>query len=113
MVKVYTNPAGYLLSAFSAQGTGSAFDCRAMRDYGYLWYQMSGQSGVFAVQASHDLTAWHAIQAFTATATETGTAQLIGHFPYVRASAGPMYTGTGGALSATATLWLPYSPGLQ
>jgi len=24
-----------------------------------------------------------------------------------------MYTGTGGALSATATLWLHYSPGLQ
>lgn len=110
---VHTHPAGYLLSAYSAQGTGSARDCRHCADYGYLWYQMSGQSGVFTLQASHDAAIWQNVITLTATATQTGTAQIVGYYPYVRASAGPMYTGTGGALSATATLWLAYSPGLK
>lgn len=110
---VHTQPAGFLLSGFSAQGTGSAWDCRHCPDYGYLWYQMSGQSGVFTLQASHDLTAWHDVLKLTATATQTGTAQIVGYYPYLRASAGPMYTGTGGALSATAALWMALTMGVK
>jgi hypothetical protein len=110
---VHTHNAGYLLSAFSAQGTGAPVDTRHCADYGFLWYQMSGQSGVFTLQASHNLTAWHDVIKLTATATQTGTAQIVGYFPYIRGSAGPMYTGTGGQTSATAALWMAYSPGVK
>lgn len=109
---VLNNPAGYLVSAVQAQRTGSALDCRHCGGGAYLWYQASGQSAVFNIEVSHDLTAWMVLDTLTATATQTGTAQYIGVLPYVRANITKAYTGTGGATSGTAMLWAHWSPGL-
>ena len=54
---VHTTRHKYLLSAASAQGAGARADTRASKDYGYAFYQCSGASAVFQLQASHDLTA--------------------------------------------------------
>ncbi len=66
---VRNNPAGYIASAQAAQGTGNqtALDCRATRNYGYLFYKASGESAIFNVEASHDLTAWMVIATYTAS----------------------------------------------
>ncbi len=111
-MSVFTQHDVYFFSAYQGQITSSAIDTRACKDYGYLWYQVSGQSAVFTVDASHNLTAWHEVLRRTATATETGTAQLQGYYPYMRAQIAKAYTGTGGATSATATVWLHYTPGV-
>lgn len=109
---LFTQHDGYLFSATKAQITSSAQDTRACKDYGFLWYQVSGQSAIFNLEASHDLTAWHIILQRTATATETGSAQIQGYYPFIRGQIAKAYTGTGGALSATATVWMHYTPGV-
>lgn len=102
----------WLLSAISAEGASSAMDCRLSRNYGYLYYQASGQSAIFDVHASHNGSAWLTALTVTATANFTGTAQIAAFYPYVRVNARKMFTGTGGDTSATATLWVHYSPGI-
>jgi len=103
----------YLFSAQQTQGTGSAMDARAVEDYGYLWFQCSAASARFTLQASHDNAIWMPVYSEMLTATQTGTAQLAGHFPYLRCSAGPIYSGTGGASNFTGTLWVHYAPGIK
>jgi len=106
---IYSDPACFLLSGASAGGPGpTAIDGRAVKPYGYLFYQASAQSGVFSVQASHDRTAWLTVATYTATATQTGTAQLSGHYPYLRATVDALYSGAG----KTGMLWAYYAPGL-
>lgn len=103
------NPADYLLSAVSAEGAGpTALDCRATMNHAYLFYQAAGHSGIFTLQGSHDNTAWMNIATYTATATQSGTAQIAGFYPYVRATVNELYSAAGG----TGTLYVHYSPGL-
>lgn len=98
----------YLASAVQANGAVStAQDCRRTQDYGYLFYVASGQSALWQLQASHNTTAWLPVQTFTATATETGTAQLMGFYPYLRVNVLSAFSGGG----ATGTLWVFYQPG--
>jgi len=110
---VHTNRAAFLFSAYQAQGTSTALDTRTNAPYGLLWYQCSGQSAIFRMQLSHDNASWFTFLTLTATATMTATAQISGTYcPYIRASAGPVYTGTGGATSGTGTLWVHFTPGI-
>jgi len=113
MTQIHAHRAAFLLSAVSSQITGSAIDTRGCADYGFLWYQASGESGIFDVQASHNLTAWHTINTWTATATQTGTAQLVGFYPYMRAQAVKIYTATGAGGTATGVLWAHFTPGIE
>ncbi len=110
MAFVRNNPAAYIASAQAAQGTGNKtpLDCRATMNYGYLWYQASGHSAIFNIEASHDLTAWMVVATYTATATQTGTAQLAGFYPYIRANVVEVYSAAGGS----GVLWAFYAPGL-
>lgn len=110
MAFVRNNPAGYLAQAQAAEGTGNrpALDCRATQNYGYLFYKASGHSAIFNIEASHDLTAWMVVATYTATATQTGTAQLAGYFPYMRANLVEVYSAAGGS----GVLWAFYAPGL-
>lgn len=103
---VLNNPAGFLLSG---QGTGvsafgAAMDTRAMRNYGYLEYASYSPSAILILQASKDGAAWMNVQTVTATPS-TGTAQVAGYFPYVRAA----YS-TGYSVSASANMF--YAPGI-
>jgi len=104
--------AGYLFSGQRAQGTGSALDCRVAANYAHLVYYASGQSAIFNIEASHDATGWMIDSTITATATQSGTAQITKYYPYVRANLVKSYTGTGGDTSGTAMVWIFYSPGL-
>lgn len=113
MAGVMNNPAGYLVSGVSAQGTGSGFNTRATLNFGYLFYQCSGAGGaagsaVFQLEASHDSTIWLVDSVYTATATMTATAQVDKFFPYIRANVTKVYSGAGG----TGQVWVHYSPGL-
>lgn len=110
---VHTNPAGYLFSATVAEGTGAAVDCRHCADYGYLWYVTSAQSAIFNVEASFNTTAWNIVSTYTAVSAVTATAQIVGYYPYVRGNISKLYSGTGGDSSATARVWLHWSPGLK
>lgn len=78
---------GYLLSGVSANRTGSALDLRAAPHVGYLYYANDGgQSAIFGLQASHDLTAWMTINSLTALNSAAGTGQFsAGYYPYLRA----------------------------
>lgn len=109
---VITNPAGYLFSGQRVQSTGAAMDIRHCKNYGLLMYWASGQSAIFNLEGSPDTTAWMIDSTYTATATQTGTAQISKFYPYVRGNLVKSYTGTGGATSGTAMLWMHYSPGL-
>lgn len=109
---VHTQPEGKFFTGYQGQITSSAIDTRACKDYGYWQYQVSGQSAVLTLEASPDLTGWLEVMRRTATATETGTAQVVGYFPYMRSQIVKAYTGTGGATSGTATVWSNYTPGI-
>ena len=106
---LHVNPAGYLLSAVSAEDTGAAMDCRACANYGYLYYQASGQSAIFNVEASHDGDSWMTVATYTATATQEGTAQYAAYYPYVRGNVAELYSGAG----KTGVIWAYYAPGLK
>lgn len=101
---------GYLLSGISANGTGSALDLRAAPTHGYLYYtNQGGQSAIFGLQASHDLTAWMNINSLTATNSATGTGQFsAGYYPYIRAVC-TAYSGAG----HTGILSVYYAAGME
>lgn len=110
-----TNPANFLLSGVTANGTGSAtgripnanvLDCRA--GWGaYLHYECAGNSAIFDVQASYDIArGWQTIATYTATATQTGTANHSAIYPFVRAVARSIYSAAGGS----AQLWVFWHP---
>jgi hypothetical protein len=104
---------GYLSSAQSAEGTGGAIlPLRNAANYGYLWYQASGTSALFELQASHDSTGWMVVGTYTASGNGTGTAQVAGLYPYLRTNATKVYTATAAA-TATATLWVHFTPGTK
>lgn len=106
---VLYNPNGYLSSAQSAEGTGRyVMDARHCKNFGYLFYQAAGHSAIFSLQASHDQTAWLTIATYTATATQTGTAQIAGFYPYIRSTVTECYSAAGG----TGTLDVFYAPGI-
>lgn len=107
------NPAGYLVSAVSAQTTGAPMDTRNAWNFGYLLYIGSGNGGaagssVFNFEVSHDSTGWMVDSTYTATATQTGSATLSKFFPYVRANVTKTYSGGGGS----GCVWVHYSPGV-
>jgi len=100
------NPNAYLASGLAEEITGSAHDMRHVLNHGYLWFQASGHSAIFNFEASHDTTGWLPIATYTATATQTGTAQVAGFFPYVRANVVEVYSAAGGS----GNLWVHWSP---
>lgn len=109
------DPNTFLVSGISAQVTGAMIDTRAAKNYGYLVYTCSGtgaESAIFSLQASHNVTGWMTVATYTATATQTGTAQIAGYFPYMRVNISKVYSGTGGADNGKGTLWVHYSPGM-
>ena len=97
---------GYLFSAHSAIVTGSGFDLRAAADRGYLFYVASGESAIFNLEVSHDATAWMIHTRATATATQTGTAQITGVFPYLRGNLTQVYSGS----NKTGVVWAHWTP---
>lgn len=109
MPGVYSPLGGQLLSAHSAQITGSAFDTRMAADRGYLFFKASGESAIFNFEASHDAAQWVIQQRVTATATQTGALQLTGYFPYVRANLTQVYSAAGGS----GVVWVHWTPGLR
>jgi hypothetical protein len=108
---VLTNPGDRpFISAVSAEGPGQlVLDCRASENHAMLFFKASGQSAVFTVQASHDTVSWMPIATYTATATQSATAQYAGYYPYVRGVVDHVYSGAG----ATGTIWATYAPGLK
>ena len=102
-------PPGYMFSAQAAVGTSEVFNCTATQPQGRLWWQSSGESAVFNFQASHDGSVWGVVETYTATATQTGTANLTGYYPYVRAVVTWVTTRTA-VTTATGTLWVYWSP---
>lgn len=99
----------YLVSGVSAQTVGDVLDCRTCLNYAYLYYQAAGESAIFTLQASHDASAWLPVATYTATATQSASAQLAAFYPYVRATVGKLYSGGGN----TGVLSVYYAPGLQ
>jgi len=119
MAYILTDRAAWLFTGITGQGTGSAVDTRACRDYGYLFYAIgkagsgTGASAILNFQVGNSETGdWMTQYTWTATATETGTAQFQGYFPFVRMSAGTMWTASGAAGTGTAVLNVHYMPGL-
>lgn len=106
---IYTQREGYLISGRSANTLGSALDLRACPPIGYLYYFCSAASAIFGLEASHDRTAWVAINSITAAADTTGTAQYsAGYYPYLRAVS-TAYSGS----NTTAQLWVYYAAGIH
>ena len=109
------SPGDYLLSGVTTVITGAAMDCRRGTNYGALFYQCSasgggaGGSAVFNLEASWDTTAWMIDSVYTATATQSGSAQVNRFFPYMRGNVVTSYAGAGG----TGQLWVVYHPGLK
>jgi hypothetical protein len=101
--------ANFLLSGISAEGTGSALDTRNAANYAYMVYMASGHSGIFNLEVSHDKTGWMIASTHTATATQTGTAQIAAFYPYVRANVVELYSAAGG----TGILYAHYTPGVR
>lgn len=100
---------GYSLSGVTGKSTGSAIDCRACRNYGYLVYSGAGASGIFNLEASHDLTAWMVDSTYTATTgVGWGSAQISKYYPYVRANLTTAYSGAAGSASPL----IFYAPGI-
>ena len=102
-------PPGYLASSMITEGAGQTMDCRHALNHGLLTYQASGQSAIFEFQESNIDSGWMTVATYTATATQTGTAQLAGFFPYVRCNVTELYTATA-TTTATAHLWVHWSP---
>jgi len=103
-------PPGYLLRLVSATGAGESFDCTAARSEGLLGWSCSAASAIFSVQVSHDDNTWGTIETYTASATQTGSAQLTGYYPYVRANVLYVNAATAVSGSATATLSVYWAP---
>ena len=102
-------PPGYLVSSRTWTGVGESFDCTASQDRGMLWWCASGESAIFNFEASHNESVWGIVLRVTASATQTGTAQLTGYFPYVRANVTWRNIRTE-PTTATANLWVYWSP---
>ena len=97
----------WLFSAKAANGTGSARNTKHTLTVGYLTYWAAGNSAIFNLEASHNSTGWMVHSTYTATGGSfTGTAQITGYFPYVRANAVGIYSAAGGS----AQLYVNYQP---
>ena len=82
----YKKPPGYLFNKASAISVGQALDCREVLNHGLLTYKASAESAIFNLEMSHDDADWMVVSTYTATATQTGSAQVAGFFPYIRAN---------------------------
>jgi hypothetical protein len=115
---VLTWRAGYLASAVSGNNTGAALDLRAAQAFGQLRWECgklgsgTGASAIFTIQESIDGERYNNVATYTATATETGTAQYVGYYPYLRAVVGPVYTATGALGTGTANMYIFYAAGI-
>src|SRR3990167_5963316 len=112
MTVLITKPT-FLLSGYSAQGTGSALDIHRFKNYGYLLYMGSaigggsgGVSSIIRLEGSHDGAGWMVDSTYTATATQTGTAQISKFYPYIRGNVLSLYSAGGG--SGTGVVWMHY-----
>ena len=103
-------PPGYIVSGRSAEGVSESFDCTATVDRGRLWWLSSAQSAVFSLEASHDESVWGVVETYTATAQQSGSAQWTGYYPYVRCNVNKLSSATAGGATATAVLWVYWSP---
>jgi hypothetical protein len=115
---VHINRGAYLLSAVSANATsGTALDCRLCANYGLLFYKGTpgnkGESATFKLEASPNGTDWTTVAIYTASGTLTGTAQITGYLPYVRAQTISCWTATGAGGTATGAATVYYAPGMQ
>lgn len=106
MSEVLSNRATFLLSGVAANSAGPAYDMRAALSVAYLFYVATANSAIFNLEASHDSTGWMVVSTYTATATQSGTAQINGYYPYVRANAVSIFSAAGGS----AQLTVHYSP---
>ena len=97
----------WLASAISAESAGTGIDLRNAPPYGYVFYQASGQSANFDLQASHDNAGWITLATVTATATQSGQLNTSAFYPYVRVNVTEVYSGA----SKTGVLWVNYTPG--
>lgn len=98
-----------LAAGVSASGVQPALDMRSKADYGYLWYQGRGESAIFTLQASHDMTAWMPVATYTVTASQQATAQISAFYPYLRVAVTNVYSGGGN----TGILDVFYAPGVK
>jgi hypothetical protein len=115
---VLTDRASALFSGQMAQSASLMIDARACQDYG-LWFVSAGKAGagtgasaILTLQGAPEGTSWLPIKTVTAVPGDSITAQIAGYYPYLRCSAGPCYTATGAAGSATAVLYSYYAPGI-
>lgn len=118
MSYILTDRASALFSGQLAQGVSTAIDARACRDYGFLFASAgkagagTGASGIYTLQASPEGNTWLNVEQFTAVPGDVITAQIVGYYPYYRGSAGPCYTATGAAGTATAVMFMFFAPGI-
>jgi len=100
---IVSNPAEWLLSGQTVSGTGNAIDTRAAANYAYVQYHATA-SAVVKLQASVEGNNWLDVATYTASHV-TGTAQLAGYYPYMRAVMNTAYS--------DGTAWLFYAPGMK
>lgn len=107
---VLNNPAGFLLSGASGNSTGTGVDCRYVANFAFLHYtNRGGESAIFDLQAAPEGTYWNTFASFTATNSGTGTAQYSSYYPYVRAIARSVFSGS----NHTGILNVYWQPGLS
>lgn len=104
---VWTDRAGFMCSAVSAEGAGSAIDNRTHANFGFWLYWASGHSAIMSLQASPTGGTWFTVATVTATATQTGTAQISAFYPMVRTLVSKVYSAAGGS----GVVWSHYTPG--
>ena len=105
---------GFLASGINTQVTGEAMDNRYGFTPCHFVYYCSGSgvaasnagSAIFNLEASHDATGWMIHATFTATATQTGTAQVASFYPYVRLNVTKIYS----ASTGTGAVYAHFSP---
>jgi hypothetical protein len=115
---ILTHRSQYLLSGVTGRNTGDALDLRAAQAFGQLRYECgklgagTGMSAIFTVQQSIDGERWQDLATYTATGNETGNAQLVGYYPYLRAAVNVSYTATGAQGTGTGILYVYYAAGI-
>lgn len=114
---VHIDRGAYLLSAVSANAmTGTAVDGRTCANYGFLFYKGTpgnkGESATFQLEASPNNVDYTVVAIYTASGQLTGTAQIAGYLPYVRAKTISCWTATGAGGTATGAVTVFWMPGM-
>ncbi len=102
------NPA-FLMSGVSANAIGTPYDNRQNGDYGYLWYQESGNSAIFHAQASYDPSGAFVTFLTVTAIIGSGHAAVSAYYPYIRIQLGSAFSAAGGS----AALMVHWTPGVR